>query len=642
MDYILFAIGFCIFIISLFFAYKKRYNTKAWISSVTLGVLLSVFFMVLPTEWSKSEDALIKPLYNIISALHYSFKVLGGRQDISQLDKISFTGTIRCIYILLNYAAFIASPLLGSSLILSFVGDTLSKIRYAFPTLRKTYVFSELNDNSLLIAKGLKSKRKTPQIVFCDTKKADASLIESARKLHGITLFCKCDSLKMKKLAGRYEFCAVSENEDKNIELTRALIEKYHDNTDEKINITAFAKSNTNIRLIEKMLEKSESDLSVRFIDKIALFCNNLIYENPLYSSAEESKKISVMIVGCGETGLRMLRTAAWYGQIDGYTLEIRVYDKKADAIEKIFYAECPGFASCEEYDIRFIKTDACSADFEEKIKENKQDTDSTVAYVFTDNDSLNLEISDRLFRIFRKSRGFGSTPKIFARIDDKSKFSLFSDKNEYLKDRNIVLAGNVENLFSDKTFFNSNLENLALAVHLCYNGALGLPSADKNYKDAVRNFKTSEYDRRSSMAAAIHITAKLQSCGILDAGDYDLTMRKAFRFEKYMKNCSNEEHERLYRNEHARWNAFMRSEGYTPADIETVRKYAFSNNSHKDELSKTHPCITSWDGLTPLENFAKNELGKKNCDFRKYDIETVNRIPEIIMLANKLNQEEQ
>ena len=60
----------------------------------------------------------------------------------------------------------------------------------------------------------------------------------------------------MKKLAGRYEFCAVSENEDKNIELTRALIEKYHENTDEKINITAFAKSNTNIRLIEKMLDK--------------------------------------------------------------------------------------------------------------------------------------------------------------------------------------------------------------------------------------------------------------------------------------------------------------------------------------------------------------------------------------------------
>ena len=653
MDYICFIAGLLITAISVGCAYRKRYDTKKWISIITFGVLVSIFFMVLPTEWSKSDKALIKPMYNIISALLYSFKVLGGRQDISQLDSIGFAGVIRYIYVAVCYASFIAAPVLGSSLVLSFVGDTLSKIRFAVPTVRKTYVFSELNDSSLLIAKGLCGKEKKSRLVFCDTKKSSEADIEKARKLGGITLFKKCDSVRINKPSKNYEFCIVSENEDENVEITIKLIKKYKDKTEKDVNITAFAKSGTHIQLIEELFDVgAPSNINVRFIDKIALFCNNLIFENPLYNTGEKGENISVMIVGCGETGMRMLRTVAWGGQIDGYSLKIRVYDKKARDIEKAFNVHCPELNPNFGYDIEFIETDVGAGayeinekdtealDFETVLKASGQLTDATIAYVFAGDDELNIDISERLFRIFRKGRGFGKTPPIFTWVDEKSKFDLFSGSESYLEKRNINLVGSVENIFAQRAFFNSKLENLALAVHLSYKGKLKVSASSDEYAMAVKSFKNREYDRRSSMATAIHIAAKLHSCGILNTNEAELTDEKALDFSDYIIRHG-DDMLRLAENEHLRWNAFMRSEGFSSAELETAQLYSKYNNSHKDELTKLHTCITDWDSLEQVEDFCKRVLNE-DSPFRKYDFDIVRDTADIILLANKLTREEQ
>lgn len=641
MSYVCLIIGTVIIFASLFFAVKKRHNTKAWISVVTFGVLLSVFFMVLPTEWSKSEDALIKPLYNIISALLYSFKVIGGRQDISQLDKIGFTGIIRYIYVLINYAAFIAVPVLGSSLVLSFVGDSLSKLRYMIPTTKTVYVFSELNENSLILAKGINSKNK---IVFCNTKKTDEDLIEKAKKIHAMTLHKSCDSVRIKKWAKKYEICLVSENEAKNIELTKKLINKLKEHKGKTVNITSFAKKGPHIQLIESIVKSTVSGtrfpVNVRFIDKTTLFCNNLIFKNPLYNTVNNSKDISVMIIGCGKTGMSMLKTVAWYGQIDGYTLKIKVYDKEAEHIKKKFNAECPELNKKYGYQIEFIETDIETEDFTKAITDNKQAEDATVAYVFTGNDELNLKASETLLSVFRKNRDFCNTPPIFTWVNDKTKFNVFAQsENNYLTQRNIHLVGNIENLFDDKTFFNSKLENLALAVNLCYKGILDVPASDEEFKEAVNAFRNSAYDRESSMAAALHITAKLHACNILKADEWELTNEKACKFEDYLRN-NEKEILRLAQNEHNRWNAYMRSEGYTSADTQVAKKYAKINDSHKDEFSKTHPCLTDWDGLNEICDFCKSELNT-NKPFQEYDKDIIKAIPKIIITANSFTKED-
>ena len=657
MDYVCLIIGIIIIAVAAFCAYRKRYNTKLWISVLSVGVLLSMFFMVLPTAWSKSDNALIPSFYNFISSVLYSFKVINGRQDISQLDTIGLTGIARYIYVIVNYISFIAMPVLGSGLVLSFVGDSMAKIKYFLSFDKRIYVFSELNENSYLIAKGLRKSNKKARIVFCSTQKNDKELVEKARRLRAIDLYKRCEELRLKKCTEGYDFYLVFENEDKNTALARKLVEKYAEERDKHISIIAFAKSGPETELLENIVQKLTADgekkpkekadcekakISISFVNKTELFCNNIVYETPLYKTADAAKNISVMIIGCGETGSCMLKTVIWNGQVYGHRLKVRVYDKDADKCRIAFEKKCPELNADYGYDVEFIKADVLTNEFENIITENGQAEKATVAFIFTADDELNISTAVSLQGIFRKNRGFGETAPIFTWVNGSEKFSNFSNgKSDYLKARNIILADNIESIFSDKMLFRTKLERLALATHFCYNGVLDKDKNSKEYKDAYESFINVDYNRRSSMAAAIHFKTKLYI--------FDLWMKKHNKayssknlrqyFDKQLENAerdkATEVAEILARNEHDRWNAFMRSEGYRTADIETMKKYAAVTNKARDDFSKLHACLTDWDGLDKVEREFNLLYGEK--DFKKSDFMICQKIFEIEEFADKL-----
>ena len=137
-------------------------------------------------------------------------------------------------------------------------------------------------------------------------------------------------------------------------------------------------------------------------------------------------------------------------------------------------------------------------------------------------------------------------------------------------------------------------------------------------------------------MATALHFSAKLHACKIIKAGE-EITEEHLKAFEKLIE-CDKALLEELGKNEHLRWNAFMRSEGYCKAEIEQMKMYAYKVSSHKDELSKLHPCITDWDDLDKVaEEYDKLGISSKKSDFKKYDIDIVKNIPEIIRKAKSL-----
>ena len=735
MEYIYQSLGLLIFILAAVIAFLNRNDSGKFISCLLLGVFFSTFFMVLPTQWIKAGNAVFyEPVYNVLSALLYSFKALGGRQDIAQLETAPLTGALKGIYIAVNYISFVLAPVLSSGLILSFFGDTGEKMRLALHFSPKCYVFSTLNGNSLALAEAIKKQAGRKTIVFCATKSTDKALIAKARKLGAITLYKPCESFKTSWRFKKYEFCLLSDNEDDNIKSAKVLIDKYRNAENQLITINAFAESGTNITALESFMKKTpccvfselnkalfdeatriltdnpktkivfcstqeaddallsaafekefilyksgwegvrlcpelknceftlyapdggdikrtdlkvyknrfttqwvEDTLRLRFIDEIALFCNNLLFEYPLYDLPDGRKDISVMIVGCGRLGMRMLKTAIWCGQIDGYTLKIRVYDKAGKKAEREFYRQCPDI-NLPEYDIKFIEADAESSDFEEKMAES---LDATFVSVATGNDELNITTADYLYGIFRKHNSFGYTPPIFARVRGNTKSANFSEKSAFLSNRKIHLFGTAESIFADSTLFNTKLENLAFAVHLCYWGGLDADKDSFYFKRVLSDFKSSEYDRRSSMATALHIASKLRSCGLLEPTEHELTDSLADSF-KETASRDTDLIDRLSRHEHIRWNAFMRSEGYRCADIETVKKYAYTNRSHKDDASKLHPCLIDWESLDELaREYDKLGISMGKTDFKKYDIKIVKEIPKIIKLANELSREE-
>lgn len=725
MTYILVTTGLVILTVSAVLAVKNRYDTRKCISSITVGVFLATFFMILPTEWIDGERDF--PLaYTILSAITYSFDTLKGGQDFAQIETVALTGLLRTLYIGINYICFIAAPLLASSLILSLFGDMGERMKLFFSFSKKCHVFSELNDNSLQLAKGIR-KGKKGTVVFCNTKKTPDAIRTEARSFGCILLHKSCESIFLSRRFRKYEFYLVSDSEDGNIQTAETLILKHRDKENRLVVINAFAHSGNNVKILELLLAKQPCDIfdkltekalayavesgvktvfcdaenadrelilkakekgfglfeksiedfkpypeylrheftirtvsengvtekkvrvmknrfteqfvedavQLRFIDEMSLFCNDLLFKYPLYSYAK-GNVISVMIAGCGSLGISMLKTVLWCGQIPDYKLKIRVYDKNASKAKTELYKLCPEMAS-EEYDIRFIDVDINSEDFEKKISES---IDATYAVVATGDDELNINTAEYLFTQFRRHNGFEDTPPVFARVRANIKSLNLSKESEFLNHRNIHVFGTAECIYSEKTLFNTELENLAFATHLCYFGALNEEKDSFYYKQVLSNFHSSEYDRRSSMAAALHIVTKLRVCGIIGDGGYMLGEDEAVKFEELIRDEALTE--KLARNEHDRWNAFMRSEGYRKASIAEMKLYAEKTGSHKDDDSRLHPCIVPWDELDKIASeFNSLNVSKKKVDFKKYDIKIVKEIPQIIRVANRLNSED-
>ena len=704
---------------------RNRNNTSKWITYVTLAIFFSTFLMVLPTAWGKEGVKLAcEPLHKIVSALLYSFKALGGRQDISQVESIGLEGFAKTVYVIINYIAFAAAPILASSMILSFIGDMGDRMRYATRFSPVCYVFSEINDNSLSLAKGIKDKKGRKTIVFCNTKDTDKAEITKARELGAILLYKSCKDIKFGRRFKSYELCLISESEDDNIKLAEAIILKKNKLKKYDIVVNAFAHSGISINLLENLMKKSpcfvfdsltketlekaedlkkedtkivfcntalthisliddaekrgftvlkkpwekakigieytdynitlfesseegfkkkglkykggrftenwvNDPLRIRFVDEIALFCYNLLYEHPLYNLPENRHDISVMLVGCGCLGMRMLKTVVWAGQIDGFTLKIKVYDKQAKEIENKLLLQCP---ELKGYGIDFIDVDIESAELKEKMKDS---LDAAYVCIATGSDDLNLSTAENLYHIFRRNN-IDYTPPIFTRVRKTIKSENYNEKGSYLKNRNIHLFGTVDSVFKEKTLFNSKLENLAFAVNLCYCWALGADKESFEYGAAAEALYGSEYNRRSSMAAALHIAAKLYSCGLANKENSEIGEENLLKFEKLISEKKTKLDD-LAKNEHDRWNAFVRSEGYVGVDMETVKGYADKTHSHKDDESKRHPCILSWEELDKFQkeyDACYEEFGLKKCDFKEYDYKIVKEIPQIVRAA--------
>lgn len=627
MDIIFLVLAIIIIIIAIILVIYNRKERDKWIPYLTVCAFFAIFFIIFPTQW-ESDGTVWSPIfYKIISAMFYSIKTLGGGQSLEQFETISLTGWTRDIYMGLSYFISFIAPLLTSSLILSFVGDSIDRIRYFFIITPKCYVFSEINENTIAIAQSIKKTPGRKKIVFCSCKDADKHLLHQAKMLHGILLYTSCKALKLHAQwqVKEYEFNLLSYYEDNNIETSEILIARNEQIKKDRIIINAFVHNEVDINILESMMSQSQNNgfMKLRFINEINVLCSNFLYHQPLYKTATTNNEITLLIIGCGVLGKEMLKTAIWNGQIEGYSLKIKVLDNHADQIKQEIMAYSP---ELKHYDIDFINIDIKTPQFEETIKKFAT---ATFICIATGSDDLNVHTAENVYQIFRRL-DLENTPPIYTRVRNSTKTNNMNQSIKYLSERNIHFFGTIESVYSECTLFNSELEKLALAVHLCWDGQLNGDVNDEQYQKSCQQFYASSYNRRSSMACALHIPVKLHQCGIDISSIKDITDGQLQQIAEKLsdKNII----EKLARNEHERWNAFMRSEGWRKLDIETMRK----RKLHQDKKAHMHSCIVSWDELNIVQK-EYNKLSLAEKDFKEYDYLIISSIPEIIRKAQKL-----
>ena len=551
-----FAAAVCVSIIACLIIFVKKKNR---LNIAVIATFISLFFLFYPNEYLKGYGIFGT---HILSAFYHAIRVFTLSESVfSDLVTPDDIGQpLYNIYILYATLLYIAAPVLTAGFIIrafSRCGDLLFMY---FNVKKETFVFSSMNDNSVLMAKSInRLYGDKAKIVFLGTDITEKSRFDlgEARVITNnkpITAFDRNLILKASKITFLFEDI----DEKKNLNETITMIEKI--NADEKIrrvkgryiNMLSF----TSLPEAEPTLNSlPENVVFLRRINKHENVIFNYFINNPVCSYVNEKKELNVVIVGLGKYGTAILKALIWTCQGDGIKLNISVFDVKP--ITDSFAAQYPELVYTDalpdkkyiNYNLKFYdNTDV----LETEISNIKDPVLNDTSIVFVSMGDKEEAFSTAIFlrESFARSN---CSPKIIAVTKEVESRIPLTMKNYKGIDYNIDWIS--ENcLHTYDQILDKKLERLALDMFHRWNS-----SYDKVSDDDFYNY---EFNFRSSIAAAMFWLIRKNKGLDISLSDENLEL------------------------EHIRWCAYMRTEG-------------FRYSENRNDLAKLHPCLIPWNDLS-------------------------------------------
>ncbi len=567
---------FIFIIITKFFVNKSKKNIKVFnwlIASIFLSACIAfypVYYGIFNEDKFPAFKSFLLSLHNAVRMFvlnaEYMF-IIENIKGISRDIKPFYTTYIAILFVL--------SPIFTFGFILSFFKNLSAVIRYRFNFFHDIFIFSELNEKSITLAKDLKNNDFKRVIVFCDVfennEEKSFELISEARKLGAICF--KKDILninfKLHSTKKQLYFFTIGEEKKENINQSLRISERYNHISNSHL----FMFSN-DIGSEMLMSTINNHKMKVRRINEAQALINFELYNNPgkIFSNAtisqDATKMISAIMIGTGEYGSEMLKTLIWFCQMDGYKLKINAFDKNP-SIEDEFAMQCPeildsrynGVEVSDEayYDVSF--TPGVNVNTKEFIEKINQITDATFVFVALGTDEENIKTAVDLRMTFERMK---IKPIIQTVVQNTSLAKGLNNITNYNNQKyDIDFIGDFESIYSETVILDSPLEKEALSRHM----KLGKEDDFWNY----------EFNYRFSIASAIHMKAKI-ACKIPGAG-------------KKEEELTEKEYAIISALDHRRWNAYMRSQGYI---------YSGSNNAtSRNDLGKMHNFLVAYNNLS-------------------------------------------
>ena len=604
---------------------------------LALGVILSALCLFTPIYWirlSELASGASRVLATIGSAIHHTIRlfIVDSEFDFVTESTVGLPTAMKFAYRILGGALFLIAPILTFGFLATFFKKFFAWLKFFSKRGTKpVYAFSELNEASIQLAESIRAdktdkKSATGVIVFTDIydfgDEKSGELLDRANKIKAILLRKDISEISWRRPSAQsVNLFLIGESDDENMSQYAKLY--YDEKLKQEKNITIFlfsmsAQSDLMLRSQqadhdaetkrakeEKREPVESSSILVRRINEADSLVYNYLYNNgeevfglsdPLgakdkkdddkiiFSKTPDGKKIiSAVIVGLGKYGTAMLKALIWYCQMDGYYLKITVIDEDKKAATR-FALQCPdlmdagtGCKTCNEegdsqYEIKILSgVDVKTSAFAEELAKI---TDVTFAISCLGDDEANIQCAMTMSRVFAGMRKQAPNGSWKPTVRPLIKAIVRYDKADIDKAGNhykIELFGNIATLYSKEVIFNAALEEKGLARHTKWYDA---PSFWRN-----------EYNRRSSCASYLHCRAR-RIVGIPGA-------------DKKVSELSPEEKETIQILEHKRWNAFVRTEGYTWSGS--------TDKSSRDDRAKLHNYIVSYQKLPP--NIKENDL---------------------------------
>ena len=256
------------------------------------------------------------------------------------------------------------APVLTASVILSFFSEMVAVVKIFFSRNKAIYVFSELNPESLSIARSCKKKalaeKRKVLIIFTDVYKNNvehlAELREDAYAIEAICVKKDVMSLnylisnKKKRVKDKIEeksrwyeyretcqFFIIGKNDDENLEHTLALVRKFYDY--ENVKVYLFSECKIEKILVGAMIQP-DMKMKVRCINLKQNVIYNYLYHTNLFEYAKNNI-LSIGIAGNGTYTKEFIKGLLWYGQLPEYELQLHVFDESG-SLEEEFRNEYP------------------------------------------------------------------------------------------------------------------------------------------------------------------------------------------------------------------------------------------------------------------------------------------------------------
>lgn len=292
---------------------RKMQKKRKWYISVILVVSFFVAIYVwclgaLLSDYVTEEGLNIaNGVQGILLALQSTLGVFAGNVSFG-----FFEGLLQSSYKEINqgytiYTSFLlaAAPILTVSIIMSFFNGVAAFFKIFFSTRKKIFVFSELNQEALSIAKSCKQEVKNALIIFTDVYKDNVEhsteMLEVARALGAVCV--KRDVLSLNyfinpkktwigSIIARHEACSffiIGKNDDENIKHASALFEKYYEYSNVKLYL--FSESNVVRLMITAMLKAKNDELQVPVKEKILKEYRDELYQEILEYEARRIRK---------------------------------------------------------------------------------------------------------------------------------------------------------------------------------------------------------------------------------------------------------------------------------------------------------------------------------------------------------------
>ena len=554
---------------------------KAGISPINvfmIGVFAAITLMFIPihAESFAFDNILVRCFKTFIISMHHAIRLFIVDCDFEVIKKsVAYNeGLFYNIYTCYAAVLFVTAPALSFGVVLSFFKNASAYRSYFKSYNNDIYIFSKLNGKSLALAESVLEKYKHVRIIFVGVQDEDEDEDINLAKAKKLKAICFKDDIlsvnfNFHSRDKQLYFFMIDDDESENLKLALSVIEKYK----ERKNTWMYVLSNG---LEGEVLLSSidTKELKVRRISDVRILVysmfetkGELIFREAVEMPEYNKKLISALVVGLGKKGTEMTKSLVWFGQMDGYRLEITAFDKAPDAKAR-FSSICPelmddrynnNFSDDGESQYKLDIRDGVDAETIEFLNDVQQIPEITYVFVDLGNDEKNIRTAIKLRTLLLKK---GKAPRIQAVVSNTDrKNALEGITNHSGQSYDIDFVGDVESLYSVGCIIDSELEAEALSRHLKWG--------------KEEDFWRYEYNHRSSVASALHRRMKV-ICNIPGV-------------DKIPQERTETERLNLRMMEHRRWNAYMRSEGFTYAE-------------KRNNLAKTHNCLVTYDILTPEE----------------------------------------